>query len=226
MPRAIRYGFVVALAIGAVLLFLLASASSNVETFERFYPVLLAFNVLVALALFIFVVVLVRRLTRDFRAGRFGARLMAKFALAFALLGVVPGLLIYVVSVQFLSRTVESWFDVRVDRALESGLALGRAALEAQLADVTAKARVIALELADTPPAMLIGELGRARQRAGIDEMLVLSSRGQLIAAASAAPTLAPELPSTTQIHQAQTQRAVSRAIHWRPSPARDCARA
>src|SRR5512137_2676096 len=211
MPRAIRVGFAIALSIGLVLLILLAWASSNVQQFAGFYPVLLGINLLVALALFVFVVVLVRRLARDFRAKRFGARLMAKFALAFALLGVVPGLLIYVVSVQFLSRSIESWFDVRVDRALESGLSLGRAALEAQLADLTTKARTIALDLAEVPESMQLAALDRARDGAGIQEALLVSAGGQLVGASGQRPSdWVPELPSAADLQLARTQRQLA----------------
>ncbi len=211
MSRALRYGFIGALALGGVLLFLLASASSNVQAFERHYPLLLAINGAVALLLFVFVIALVVRVVRRYRARRFGARLMARFALAFALMGVLPGVLIYVVSVQFLSRTVESWFNVRVDRALESGLSLGRAALEAQLADVTSKARVIALELADAPESAQLAVLDRARERAGIQEALLITATGQVIGTAGGMPTeLAPELPSAAQMRQARLQRGFS----------------
>ena len=37
-----------------------------------------------------------------------------------ATLAVVPGLIVYAVSVQFLTRSIESWFDVKVDAALEA----------------------------------------------------------------------------------------------------------
>ena len=211
ISRALRYGFIAALALGAVLLFLLASASSNVQAFERHYPLLLVINGAVAVLLFVFVVTLVQRLVQRFRRRRFGARLMARFALAFALMGVLPGVLIYVVSVQFLSRTVESWFDVRVDRALESGLSLGRAALEAQLSDVTGKARAIALEVADAAASAQLAVLDRARERAGIHEALLIAANGQVIGAAGGAPTdLAPELPSAAQVRQARAQRGLA----------------
>ncbi|NUM88211.1 MAG: hypothetical protein HUU37_03315 [Bdellovibrionales bacterium] len=107
--RALRYGLLGALALGGVLLFLLASASSNTQAFERNYPVLLAINGVIAAILFVLVLALIARLVRRWRQGRFGARLMTRFAVAFALMGVLPGVLIYVVSVQFLSRSIESW---------------------------------------------------------------------------------------------------------------------
>ena len=91
MSRSLRYGFLIALTLGGVLLYLLAVASSNTAAFDRNYPLLLAVNGAVALALAVLVVLLVARLVRRLRQRRFGARLMARFAIAFALIGVLPG---------------------------------------------------------------------------------------------------------------------------------------
>jgi len=66
----------------------------------------------------------------------------------FALLAVVPGLIVYAVSVQFITRSIESWFDVKVDAALEGGITLGQQAIDQTVLDMHAKARAMALELA------------------------------------------------------------------------------
>jgi nitrogen fixation/metabolism regulation signal transduction histidine kinase len=208
VTRKLKYGLLTALPLVGVLLFLLASSSGNTEAFERNYPVLLAINGGIAVALAALVVLLVGRLIRRHRQGRFGARLMTRFAVAFALMGVLPGALVYVVSVQFLSRSIESWFDVRVERALESGLTLGRAALEAQLADLNAKARAIALELGDLAPGAQVLVLNRMRERAGVHELLLVSASGQLLGASGAADRdLVPELPSAAVLRQVRAQR-------------------
>jgi PAS domain S-box-containing protein len=199
----------IASSLGGVLLFLLTMASSNTQAFERNYPVLLAVNGAITVALLVLVVLLIARLVRRHRQRRFGARLMARFAVAFALMGVLPGALIYVVSVQFLSRSIDSWFDVRVDRALESGLTLGRAALEAQLADLSNKARAIALELADVPESAQLTTLDRIRQRAGVQEALLVTEDGRLLGASGIPPgELVPELPSAANLRQAGQQRS------------------
>jgi nitrogen fixation/metabolism regulation signal transduction histidine kinase len=197
MSRLIRYGLIGALALAGVLLFVLASASGNTRAFERNYPILLAANGAIALVLFVLVAALAIRVVRRVRAKRFGARLMARFAIAFALMGVVPGALVYVVSSQFLMRSIESWFNVKVEGALESGLALGRAVLESQRDDLKAKARGVALELADTPPLERPRVLERLRERVGVDQATIVSASGNLIWSSSAAGfELAPTLPS------------------------------
>jgi nitrogen fixation/metabolism regulation signal transduction histidine kinase len=208
LTRLLRYGLFAALALGGVLLFLLASASGNTAFFERHYPLLLQINAGLAVLLAALVAWLVARLWRRHRRGEFGSRLLARFALAFALLGVVPGALIYLVSVQFLGRSIESWFDVRVERALDSGLAVGRAVLDNLKAEVSNKARVMATELADTPPAARVATLNRLREQTGIAEALLVTGGGQLIAASAAQLIeLVPDLPSAAQLRTARGQR-------------------
>src|SRR3546814_14208745 len=107
---------------------------------------------------------------RQVRRRQFGARLTARFALYFALIGVLPGVLIYVLSVQFMSRSIESWFNVRVDSALEAGLNLGRAALDTQQAELGQRARAIAARINDASDAEIaMLQIGRAscRERGG-----------------------------------------------------------
>jgi nitrogen fixation/metabolism regulation signal transduction histidine kinase len=208
MPRALRYGLLFAVSLSGVLLFLLASASGNTAFFERNYPLLLAVNGVIAGLLFILVLLLVRRLVRRLRQGRFGARMMMRFSIAFALMGVLPGVLIYVVSTQFLARSIESWFDVRVDRALDSGLTLGRAVLDNIKDDVTRKGRAWALELSDVPESAQVAEMNRLREQGGIQEALLVTGNGQLIGASGGQVSeLVPELPTAAQLRQARAQR-------------------
>jgi len=204
--RLIRYGLIGGLALAGVLLFVLTSASGNSQSFERNYPILLAANGAIALVLFVLVVALALRLVRRVRARRFGARLMARFAIAFALMGVLPGALVYVVSSQFLLRSIESWFNVEVEGALESGLALGRAVLESQRDELKAKARAMAQELADAPSLEHPRILERLRERVGVEQATIVSASGNLVWSSSAPGfDLAPVLPApgvlrTTQV--------------------------
>ena len=64
-------------------------------------------------------------------------------------MGVLPGVLIYTVSYQFVSRSIETWFDVKVEGALDAGLNLGRGTLD-QRNDLANKTRLAAERLADS----------------------------------------------------------------------------
>ena len=121
---------VVVAAIAGILLFLLATASANTPLFARNYTLLLVLNGIIAVGLASLVFVQLRSLWREYRARRFGSRLKLRLMSIFAAMAVVPGVLVYAVSLQFAVKSIDSWFNVRVDAALESGLQLGRSSLE------------------------------------------------------------------------------------------------
>ena len=159
-----------------LLLVLLAAASANTEFFDRYYSWLYAANIAVALVFLLIVVALVVMILARLRKGKFGTRLLAKLAVFFALVGVLPGAIIYVVSYQFVSRSIESWFDVNVETALTSGLNLGRAMLDASLSDLQTKAHVMAEQLASAPPNNTTLTLLRMRDQFGVQEAMLMES--------------------------------------------------
>jgi nitrogen fixation/metabolism regulation signal transduction histidine kinase len=197
-----------------ILLFLLASATGNSSRLEEQYGVLLGLNGVVALALFAWVATLAVRLLARLKRREFGARLTGRFALAFALVGVVPGVLIYLLSVQFLSRSIESWFNVRVDTALEAGLSLGRAALDSQLQELNTRARAIALTLDDPSDSNVALTLTRLREQTGVQEAMVFTSGSRIIAFSTAAAygALLPEPPPQSVTRQLRIARSYSAA--------------
>lgn len=141
--RAVRWvlgvGTVVMVGIGLLLLFLLLLATNNRMLYERNYVWLFGTNVAVALFLLGLLVWVVWRLVARLRRGRFGSRLLVKLAAIFALVGLAPGVLIYVVSYQFVSRSIESWFDVKVEGALAAGVSLARATLDTQVSEAATR---------------------------------------------------------------------------------------
>ncbi|SPB17575.1 sensor kinase [Caballeronia novacaledonica] len=156
-----------------LLLVMLALASANTEFFDRYYGWLYAANVAVAVVFMLIVVALFIIIVSRVRQGRFGTRLLAKLALIFALVGVVPGVIIYVVSYQFVSRSIESWFDVNVETALSSGLTLGRGMLETSLADFKNRGRQMSDQLASADPSSLTLSLLRLRDQYGVQDAVV-----------------------------------------------------
>ena len=206
--RTLRLSLIGAVALAAVLLVILATATSNTALFQEHYPVLLTLTGFVALALFLLVLELLRRLIDRYRRGLFGTRLMVRMATVFVLMTVLPVALIYVVAVQFLGRSIESWFDVPVEQALESGLSLGRASLESQLSDLTLRARSMARELAEVPHASWPQTLNRLRDQTGTQDALIITGAGRIITASgSQYLQLIPDLPPAAALRQARITR-------------------
>ncbi len=206
MTRALRYLLIAAAMTVSMLLFLLATVSDNTRLFDSYYSWIVGANVLVGTALFVLVLFLLARLISRYRRKRFGSRLMTRLVLMFTLIGVLPGLVIYLVSVQFVSRSIESWFNVKVETALESGLTLGRSALDASLKDLRLKARAVASELSEMPDSVLAAQLARAIERNQLNEAIVVSGTGQLIASTSSAlSNLVPDMPTAAMISRAKS---------------------
>lgn len=157
-----------------LLLVLLALASANTEFFDRYYSWLYTANFVVALVFMLIVGGLVWIIVSRLRQGRFGTRLLAKLAVYFALVGVLPGGIIYLVSLQFVSRSIESWFDVNVETALTSGLNLGRGMLDASLSDLRSKGRLMAEQLANTDPSNITLTLLRLRDQFGVHDATIV----------------------------------------------------
>ncbi|PAS98660.1 MAG: PAS domain-containing sensor histidine kinase [Candidatus Dactylopiibacterium carminicum] len=198
---------VIVLALGAILLFLLASAGANTSLFARHYPLLLGLNFALALALAVLVGIQLRGLWREYKLRQFGSRLKLKLMGMFLLLAILPGSLIYLISVQFAVHSIESWYNVRVDSALESGLNLGRSALDALVDQLGERSRGIALELGDhgTPslPALI-----RVREQLDADEVSVISTSGRVIVSTGSTDrTLAPDVLPSQQLRQARQGR-------------------
>ncbi|MBP0592806.1 PAS domain-containing sensor histidine kinase [Paraburkholderia sp. LEh10] len=167
-----------------LLLVLLAAASANTEFFDRYYGWLYAANVAVALIFMLIVAVLVVIIVTRLRKGKFGTRLLAKLAFFFALVGVVPGGIIYIVSYQFVSRSIESWFDVNVETALTSGLNLGRGMLDASLSDLQTKGRLMAEQLASADSAGTTLTLLRLRDQFGVQDATIVEPSRSISGAA------------------------------------------
>ncbi len=157
-------------ALAGVLIFLLATASGNTTLFAQHYPLLLGLNAALAALLAVLAAWQLAALWRKVRGRVFGSRLTLRLMVLLALMALVPGALVYTVSVQFLSKSIESWFDVKVDAALEGGINLGQSAIDQMTAEMLAKARAMALELSERNPAQLPIALNRLREQAGVQE--------------------------------------------------------
>jgi nitrogen fixation/metabolism regulation signal transduction histidine kinase len=213
--RALRVtvaaGALVMVLIGLVLLYLLMQATNNREMYESNYARLFTINMVVAGVLLVAIVWVGYRLFLRLRQGKFGSRLLVKLATIFALVGFAPGLLIYVVSYQFVSRSIETWFDVKVEGALEAGLGLGRVTLDTLSNDLSTKTRGAVAQLSESPDAMTGLILERMLDQLGASDMAVWSSSGNLIASAGQTRLqLNPDKPTSSQFRSARADRSLS----------------
>jgi nitrogen fixation/metabolism regulation signal transduction histidine kinase len=215
-PRSLRWTLLISLvasgATALVLAFLLSVATNNRALYERHFGWMLWVNIGVALLLGLVILIALGHLALRMRHGKFGSRLLFKLAAIFAFVGVVPGLLIYGVSYQFVSRSIESWFDVEVEGALEAGLNLGRSTLQTMVNDLATKTRLAAERAQDNGERLQVLGLERLREQLSARSVALLNANGQVLLSAGDAygVSLLPDRPSGALLRKARSARVAS----------------
>jgi len=191
--------------VALVLAFVLSLTSPTEGFYERNFIWLFWLNVAVGGVLFVVIAVALVKLALRQRRGKFGTRLLTKLAGIFALVGLLPGLVIYTVSYQFVSRSIEIWFDVKVATALDAGLALGKGTLETLASELGVKTRQAAERLGDERTPVTPLSLERLREQLDVRDLALVGANGQiLISAGGGADAMAPERPSAEALRRAR----------------------
>lgn len=211
----VRYGAIVLASLATILLYLLAIASGSTSHLSEYYWELFALNSLLAAGLGTLIWRHLWHLRAEVRSRVFGAKLTLKMVAMFALVAILPGLLLFTVSVQFLNRSIESWFNVRVEAALDRGLNLGRNALDYVLNEQVNKGNYAAQALSSQRSGVMgsILELSRLREQLGVDEMALFDVSGTVLAVAGGSADSHALLRPTPTMLQAMHVSGVYKAI-------------
>jgi nitrogen fixation/metabolism regulation signal transduction histidine kinase len=206
----------------------LLAATRNTGALSAGLPWLLSFNALLLVVVAGLVLWQLRGMRQRLRAGVFGSRLMSRMVLLFTLMAVLPGAVVYGVSVYFLKGSIDSWFDVRIEHAIDGGLSLGRGAIDKLQGDLHRRGATVALELADLPPTQHYAQLSDVVERSGIREAALFDARGGvLMVVGGGIQQLGPKLPVTPLLATLRAQRQFSaveatdggglmlRSVHW-----------
>jgi nitrogen fixation/metabolism regulation signal transduction histidine kinase len=215
MTTSARWGWLIAglagTGVALVLAFVLSFSTQGGGFYERHFVWLFWVNVAVALLLSGVIGTVAVRLAVRMRHGKFGSRLLIKLAGIFALVGLLPGLVIYTVSYQFASRSIAAWFDVKVASALDAGLALGKGALEGLGTDLLGKSRIAAERLADAGNVAAPMMLERLREQIGASVATLVGAAGQVLySAGGSASSGPPERPGADLLRQARAAGSAS----------------
>lgn len=189
------YLIFIGIAVSGALLYLLSSSSANTEGFSINYYSLLGLTGLLASGLTGLVGFQLWRLRNKLKNRVFGAKLTLRLVLFFTLIAVLPGILIYAVSVQFLDKSIESWFDVRVEKALEGGLNLGRSGLDNSLKELAKKAQFTASLLAEKQPGQYQRALDQLVDEEVAQEAALFTVKGKLMTSSSGGNAQSPDKP-------------------------------
>ena len=184
-------------------LLMMSKSLQNSELFDRFYLGLLLFNALGLISLSILIILNLKRLIRQLKNRVIGARMTIRIVILFSLLSVTPVLIVYYFSLDFLHRGIDSWFDLRIEQALDDSLELSRLALDVRMRELLNTTEKIAEELSDTNDAELPSHIDQIRDRINADELTLLTRKGVIVVSSSEdTRSLVPNTPEETILLQ------------------------
>lgn len=186
-------------------LHLMSSATQTASELSRWYSWLLMTNFLGGVLLLGLVIANIWWLVRQFRKRAAGSRLALRMVLVFVFLAMTPASIVFYYSLKFLHRSIDSWFDVQIDQAMESSLELGKAALDQRMRVLLQRTRGLATSLGETSEALLPVELDRLREQGDAVELTLLTRQGRIVATSSAGIGLIlPSLPDPSLLTRAE----------------------
>jgi len=188
-------------ALGAFLL--LAKSTQNSGEFARLQWWIVVLNACAALVLTVLVARKLWRLVRDYRAHVPGSRLTARTVGIFGALVIAPLLIVYLSSLEFLNRGIDSWFTVEVKQGLNDAVVLSRAALDLRMREYSQRTQALARELPADSPAAVQARLDAERRAGDALEIALFGGRGRIVAASLENPLEAlPAQPPPDLVRQ------------------------
>jgi len=205
-----------ALAVGALLvasLKLAEDAAADSARFAAHYRWVLGAAIVALVMLVATIGLRLWRLRADVQRGAPGARLNRRLLRLLILLAVPASVVVYGFALRFLDATIDNWFNLRLEQALDDALELGRVVVDEHLHVAEAASAQLAQQLSaaqpDAAPAVLDGVI----ESLGAIQLSVLGADGRVQASASSDPRyLDPPIPDGSLLLRVQGDRRYAAA--------------
>ncbi len=181
-------------------LFLLTQTVQKSDDFDRLQDIILAINIAGGVLLIALLIGNLTRLLSDYRKNVPGAKLKARMVGMFVGLAVLPLLVVFYFSMQFINRGIDSWFNVQVEEGLENALTLSRAALEMQKRQNLVATQQVARRLSRVADRQTVFELSMLRRESGASEMTLYGDNNTVLASSSDSATASLPKPLTEEV--------------------------
>ncbi len=193
-------------------LFLLTQTVQSSDDFDGLQDIILATNIAGGIILLLILIGNLWRLLHDYRENVPGAKLKARIVGMFVGLAVLPLIVVFYFSIQFINRGIDSWFNVQVEEGLENALTLSRAAIEFRKRQHLFATTQVAQKLSLVPDRQLVFELSMLRRESGASEMTLYGDNNRVLATSSdsAASTLPKPLTEEVALLMQQDRPFVS----------------
>jgi nitrogen fixation/metabolism regulation signal transduction histidine kinase len=145
------------------------------------------------------------RLRADLARAAPGARLSRRLLLVLILLALPSTIVVYGFALRFLDATIDNWFDVRLEQALDDALEIGRIVVDEHLRTAEGASADLVKRLAAEPSASAQAVLDDTIEPLGAIELTVFGDDGRVLATASSDPRyLNPPIPDSALLIRVQ----------------------
>jgi len=194
--QAIPIGIVVSLL--SISLVLLSLATNNPHQTKEINAWLVPLNGLILIILSGLILYNLYQLVTRLKSHQAGSRYTARLVAAFSILTIVPILVVSFFSINFLGDRIDSWFDVKIEGALEDSLELADRALDVRMRQHLFDLEQFAKEmvLLEDSDVILGSEMDRKRLQLGAYEMVLFDPANRVrIYSADTTDTILPHFP-------------------------------
>ena len=175
--------------LGFLILLAQSLANTNIVSNDTFI-ILLVISSSFVLSLFLLIIFQVFKLLQSVRKEITGSKLTLRLVIAFGMMVLIPVSIVYLVSVNFLTKSIESWFDVRVESALEGGLTLGQKTIDILIDDIELKGKSIAYAISNQSYEKRENILIDLREKFSISRAVLYKTDGSISALSQSNPNI------------------------------------
>jgi len=189
-------------------LYLMSHATESNSEFNGLFSALILVNIAGTIFLLGLLISNIRWLWQQFSTQAVGSRITAHIVLLFFAISVVPTGIVFYFSSQLLHQSIDSWFDAKIDTAMQSSLTLSRRSLDNRTLSLMKETRQLANQLENETDIFLSLTLAGLRAQTNANELTAFSKQGQIIATTNLDPgVLIPNTPDSSTLLLAKQNR-------------------
>jgi len=200
MRIRVPFGISALLLLGFIFLSLqlMSTALQEASPLSGMYSWLLLSNSVATIILLLLVGVNAFSLIRRLKNKEAGSKLSTRIVLLFIVLSLVPSGVVFYYSLQFLNQSIDGWFNVEIDAAMDDALELSHASLDQRIRWDLKQSQQIAERLNNKTLAEASLGLDEVREIADASEITLLSKKGDIVAFSGLISSdILPSLPVT-----------------------------
>ena len=171
------------------LLLLLAFAVKNSVQYSKLQEWILLINAIAVVVVSVLLARKIYELVRAFRAQVPGSRLTARTVAIFGSLVVAPLIIVYLFSLEFLNRGIDSWFKVEVKQGLTDALQLSKDAMNVRMREYARNTQLFAVKLSLSPTSEWGEAAEEQRVTSGALEIVVYGPLGPMVVSSGLNPS-------------------------------------